>query len=212
MVLFKAENVIVRVQRKEIVKKVSFEVKNERILLLGPNGAGKSTLAKAIAGLVKYQGNMYLDGKKIDGWDASKRAKNGIILVHQFPPKIEGVTVNELCDVLGIVPAIPLKELAERELFVDMSGGEKKLVELAISLALKPKLLILDEVDSGLDVYNLRRIGRLLNSCDCSMIIITHTGGITKYVDFDRVLLMKAGRIVRKGGRKLLKEYLGGKV
>ncbi|PNV77457.1 MAG: Fe-S cluster assembly ATPase SufC [Thermoproteota archaeon] len=203
-------------------------------MLMGPNGSGKSTLAMAIAGNPKYKitkGKIFFKGKDITELDPSMRSRMGLLISFQLAPEIEGV---KLLDLLGKIMEIrherrvPIRAMLEREIIslygdkinllgldssmlnrelnVGMSGGERKKIELLQAVVHMPDMLILDEIDSGVDVDSLRAIGGILNEMRrrMSLLIITHQSGILKYIDkVDRVHVMVNGRIMATGGAEI---------
>ena len=205
-------------------------------VIIGPNGSGKSTLALTIAGHPAYRpesGRILFDGSDITHRPPDERARMGLFVAMQHPTEIEGVNVAEyLARIIekrtGEKPLTPLREhvvgfvreralnymkalglgeeFLERELNVGFSGGERKKFEILQMALLDPKLAVLDEPDSGVDVDSLHRMGEFLRSFkrfDRSMLLITHTGGLCEYVEVDRVHVIMDGKIVRSGGREL---------
>ena len=152
--LLEIRNLKVSYQKKEILKGVNIFVKKKEIqALLGPNGAGKSVLAQTILGNPKYkvvEGEIFFKGKNITRFSPEKRAKFGIALCWQTPPSIEGVTLKSLLKEISPqgISHFGREDLLEREVNVEFSGGEKKLIEILQMAILQPKLAILDEIDS----------------------------------------------------------------
>ncbi len=196
---------------KEILRGVDLEVKRGTHVILGPNGAGKSTLLRVIAGVGDYKvsGSIRWMGEEITGLPPHERAKRGIALAWQFPPELEGVRVEDLEGYIGEIE-VP-EEFRGRPLFVDFSGGERKILELLISLALRPKLLMVDEPDSGVDARNIRKIGEVLERCRATKIIVTHTMKVLDYLSVDRAYLLENGRIVMRGGLEEVRERYEGR-
>ncbi len=196
---------------KEILKGVDLEIDRGTHVILGPNGSGKTTLLRVIAGVGGYQvsGSIRWMGEEITGLPPHERAKKGIALAWQFPPELEGVKIHDLEQYIGNIN-VP-EEFQERSLFVDFSGGERKLLELLISLALRPKLLMVDEPDSGVDARNIRRIGELLEKCRATKLIVTHTMKVLDYLSVDRAYLLENGRIVMEGELGEVRERYEGK-
>jgi len=213
--------------RKEpILKKVSLVVRERSIhALLGPNGSGKSTLAYALMGLSRFrkiEGKIFLKGKEITGLPIFKRAKLGLTLAFQEPVRLEGIKVvdyllvgaaekskSEAAKALNLVGLDP-SEYLERFVDKNLSGGERKRVELASAVMMKPKLLILDEPDSGLDVIIYKELYDLLESIKketgASILIISHreeAAGIA-----DSASLLWKGELVKRGNfREVMREY-----
>ena len=221
------------VEGKEILKGVNLTIPRGEIhAIMGPNGSGKSTLSYTLMGHPKYQitsGDILLDGKSILDASTDERARRGIFLCFQYPTAIPGVTVtNFLKTVLKNVRGedIPVKqfrkELKEGMEYLQMkedfarryvndgfSGGEKKRHEILQMALMKPKLAVLDEVDSGLDIDALRIIAggiEGLRSEDRSMLVITHYQRILDYLTLDRVHVFMDGKIQTSGGKELVEK------
>jgi len=227
-------NLYVNAGDKEILSGVDLEVGyGQTHVLMGPNGTGKSTLGLALMGSPKYEitkGNIVFDGEDITEEGANERAKKGIFLSFQNPPEVPGVTLSsfiksaleqvtgervklwdykkklkETMDLLGMD-----ESYAERDLNVGFSGGEKKKAEILQLLMLEPKLAILDETDSGLDVDAVRIVSSGISEyqrrCGGSLLVITHSMGILDSLHVDRAHVMVEGRIVKTGGSELIEE------
>ena len=203
----------------------------ETHVLMGPNGAGKSTLGHVIMGDPAYTqtaGTIAFDSEDMTELSPDKRSRAGVFLSFQAPVEIPGVPLSsflratiadrpglemrgkefrrrmkELCAELDMPPAY-----LNRELGVGFSGGEKKKVEMLQLLLLQPKLAILDETDSGLDVDALGVVSRGMElyrkSCDGTLLIITHNTRILEHLDVDRVHVMVNGRVVHEGDASLI--------
>ena len=174
---------------KEIVKNVNVDFKEGRIhVLLGANGSGKSTLAQGIMGIFKTEGEIMLDGKNIENMRVDERARIGITIAFQEPARFEGIKVRdylllssrdksigeveEIMKVVGLPKPILFQELDE-----SLSGGERKRIELASVMLMKPKFAILDEIDSGIDMISFKRIGEaigIMKKRGTGVILITH--------------------------------------
>ena len=200
--------------------------------LMGPNASGKSTLAKALAGdpgIVVKSGAMRFLGEDLSALTPDERARLGLFLSFQYPPEVPGVTIasfirtalheltGEETPVLSYYGQLQekLKQLelpdgfGARELHVGFSGGEKKRSETLQLAVFAPKLAILDEPDSGLDIDALRIVAESVNamrSPERAFLIITHYQRILNYIAPDRVHVMVDGRIVHRGGPQLAKE------
>lgn len=215
-------------KNEPILKNVSLSIEENSIYaLLGPNGSGKSTLAYALMGLSRFwkvEGEVFFLGKEISHLPPFKRAKLGLTLAFQEPARFEGIKVydyilagtvkkskKEAEEVLRIVGLDP-SEYLERLVDKNLSGGERKRIELASVVAMKPKLLILDEPDSGLDIIIYNELYDLLKSVKkqtgASILLISHreeTGGIA-----DQASLLWKGRIVKSGNfREVMWKYCG---
>lgn len=228
--MLELSNLSVKVGSKPILKRLSLHIrKGEIAVLMGPNGSGKSTLAHAIAGnpnfTVGQNGNILFEGKSMKNLPPEKRAKLGIFLSFQNPLPLPGVSVLDLLRLAreGKEDPLTLRTRAKayaKELGIDesllfrsihdgFSGGEKKKIEALQAGILAPKLLILDEIDSGADVDALRKIARFLGKHraeESSILIITHSTRILRYLKPDRVFVMREGAIVRSGTSALATE------
>ena len=220
-----------------ILKGVSFAVPSGQIAaLMGPNGSGKSTLASIIAGHPAYQvtgGSVTLNGVEILPLTPEERAAQGLFLGFQYPPSLPGVAVSQFLrsclnaqekmrgePLTGLAPFIKtlracMKSLqlpwsfAERSVNDGFSGGEKKRIEMLQMLILKPRMVILDEIDSGLDIDAIRIVAeavKLLDPERTGVLAITHYKRLLTYLKPDTVYVMKEGRIVQQGGAELADE------
>ena len=220
----------------EIVKGVDLALNtNEKHAIMGPNGSGKSTFAYALMGHPAYEitdGGIRLDGESIVELGADERAQRGLFLAFQYPHAIPGVTVSTFLRSAinsirkaraGDDDPIPVKEfrtelleamehlkvpreLAQRYLNDGFSGGEKKRVEILQMAMLRPRIAILDETDSGLDIDALRIVAEGVNTLvgpDMGALVITHYQRILNYVTPDHVHVFVDGRIVASGGAEL---------
>ncbi len=223
----------------EIVKGVDLSVSSGEVhAMMGPNGSGKSTLAYAVAGHPAYEiteGQILLDGRDITESGADERAQSGLFLAFQYPHAIPGVTVTSFLrsainavrkarkgeadpipipefrkELLGQMDRLKVsRELASRYLNDGFSGGEKKRVEILQMAMLKPKIAVLDETDSGLDIDALRIVAggvQELVGPDMGALVITHYQRILDYVTPDHVHVFVDGRIVESGGAELAKK------
>jgi len=221
--MLKIKNLCVSVNNKEILRNVNVEIKRSEIqALLGPNASGKSTLASTIMGIPNCritQGKFLFEGKNITRLLPEKRAKLGIALAFQNPPSIRGVKLSNLLEKISM-KKINEKEigidhqLLERDINIGFSGGEKKLSEIIQIFSLNPKLVILDEIDSGLDIKRLEKLttlirDKLLNK-HASILLITHRGDILRFLEPDAVNVMLNGEIVckSKDWRKIWKTIM----
>jgi Fe-S cluster assembly ATP-binding protein len=235
--MLKIKNLHASVEDKAILKGINLEVKAGEVhAIMGPNGSGKSTLASVIAGKEEYeveQGEICLEGENIDELSAEERAHKGVFLSFQYPVEIPGVSVtnfmktaiNETRKAKGLddMPANEMlklirekSELLEidrkflsRSLNEGFSGGEKKRNEIFQMAMLEPKLAILDETDSGLDIDALRIVANGVNklkSNDNAVIVITHYQRLLDYIVPDYVHVLYNGRIVKSGTKELAHE------
>jgi Fe-S cluster assembly ATP-binding protein len=216
---------------KEILRGVDLTVESGQThAIMGPNGSGKSTLAYSIAGHPKYQitgGTVTLDGEDVLSMKVDERARAGLFLAMQYPVEVPGVTVSNFLRTAktaidGEAPKLrtwvkDVKEamghlrmdgaFAERNVNEGFSGGEKKRHEILQMELLKPKIAILDETDSGLDVDALRVVSEGVNRAkegtDVGVLLITHYTRILRYIKPDFVHVFVDGRIVEEGGPEL---------
>ncbi|HEY3687386.1 MAG TPA: Fe-S cluster assembly ATPase SufC [Streptosporangiaceae bacterium] len=221
----------VNVEDKEILRGVDLTVRSgETHAIMGPNGSGKSTLAYALAGHPKYTitgGTVLLDGEDVLAMSVDKRAQAGLFLAMQYPVEVPGVSVSNFLrsavtavrgeapklrefakEMKGSLDALSIDPVfAERSLNEGFSGGEKKRHEILQLEMLKPKIAVLDETDSGLDVDALRVVSQGINRFreggDRGVLLITHYTRILQYVKPDFVHVFVAGRIVEEGGPEL---------
>lgn len=231
--MLKIKNLRVKVEGKEILKGIGLEVGDGEVLaLMGPNGSGKSSLANAMIGNPKYEvgaGEIIFEGKNILEMKPEERSKLGILMSFQYPIAIPGVTIRELLltSLRGrslTVSALDLKNqvalegeklhidptLLNRSLNEGFSGGEKKKFEVLQMRVLKPKLLVLDEVDSGLDIDALALIAtnvrEMVKETGMSVLVITHYQRLLKYLEPDRVVILKEGVVVDRGGKEIVEK------
>src|SRR5881227_3938753 len=216
---------------KEILKGVNLTIKSgETHAIMGPNGSGKSTLSYAITGHPKYEvtsGEVLLDGENVLEMSVDERARAGLFLAMQYPVEVPGVSMSNFLRTAataarGEAPKLRhwVKEakasmsaleidaaFAERSVNEGFSGGEKKRHEILQLGLLKPKIAILDETDSGLDVDALRvvseGVNRIRQSTDVGILLITHYTRILRYIKPDFVHVFVAGRIAEEGGPEL---------
>ncbi|WP_317895345.1 Fe-S cluster assembly ATPase SufC [Pyrofollis japonicus] len=215
---------------KEVVKGVSLSFSKPGIyVIMGPNGAGKSSLVNAIMGHQGYvvEGRIVLNGEDITKLPTHEKARKGITLAVQMPIEIEGVRVAEILTRIikrfrGITKSEEASRLARellsivglpedflyRYFMVGMSGGERKRLELVRVIAQKPKVALLDEPDSGVDVESMPLIARAIKKLrdeGAIVILISHQPRLFEYLEPDEVYVMYDGRIVLKGGLEVIK-------
>ncbi|WP_139995508.1 Fe-S cluster assembly ATPase SufC [Paenibacillus paridis] len=229
---FVIEGLKAAIDGKEILKGINLEIKGGEIhAIMGPNGTGKSTLASALMGHPKYEvteGTAVLDGEDILEMGVDERALAGLFLAMQYPSEIPGVTNSDFLrsalnarlgegNEISLIKFIrkmesKMKELemnpefAHRYLNEGFSGGEKKRNEILQMMLLDPKIVVLDEIDSGLDIDALRIVSQGVNamrSKDRGFLIITHYQRLLNYITPDYVHVMMQGRIVKSGGPEL---------
>jgi Fe-S cluster assembly ATP-binding protein len=231
------KNLHAKVEDKDILNGINLDIKPGEVhAIMGPNGSGKSTLASVIAGKEDYEitnGDIYFDGESINEFSAEERAHNGIFLSFQYPVEIPGVSVtnfiktaiNETRKAKGL-KEMPAKEMLKllkdksnlleidrkflsRSINDGFSGGEKKRNEIFQMAMLEPKLAILDETDSGLDIDALRIVANGVNKLKSSVnavVLITHYQRLLEYIVPDYVHVLYNGRIVKSGTKDLALE------
>ena len=232
--LLQVNDLHVRVEEKEILHGVNLSIgKDETHVLMGPNGTGKSTLGYAVTGNPAYEvtgGSIVFDGEDITNLPVNARARKGIFLSFQNPLEVPGVTLSafirsaleqktgsrlrlwdfkkKLAETMRLLNMD--ESYAERDLNVGFSGGEKKKAEILQMLMLEPKLAILDETDSGLDVDAVRTVSQGVQlyreRVHGSLLIITHSTRILEALHVDKTHVMENGVIVREGGAELVDE------
>ncbi|MDD4152033.1 MAG: Fe-S cluster assembly ATPase SufC [Candidatus Gracilibacteria bacterium] len=237
--MINVKNLKVKVGEKDILKGISlsFEL-GKNYLLLGKNGSGKSSLASTIAGNPKYEvidGNIELNGRDLISMTPDLRSKEGIFLSFQNVPEIKGINLGEYLRIIynihlknsnseakEITPFIfkrYIKQFLEefkidenflqRDLNVGFSGGEKRKIEMLQVKLIGPKYIILDEIDSGLDVDAFKIVAELLSKLDSennTFIIITHYFKIVDYFKIDKVYLLEDGKLKKEGGIEIAEE------
>jgi Fe-S cluster assembly ATP-binding protein len=228
--LFEFKDIHVEVEGKEVVHGVTLQVYPGEIhAIMGPNGSGKSSLSNALMGHPDYtitKGEVYLDGKNLLDMSADERSRAGLFLAFQYPQAIPGVTVANFMRAalkahrgkdadMADFRKLFLKELdalsidrsfAVRYINEGFSGGEKKRVEILQMAMLNPKIALLDETDSGLDIDALKTVANGINrfhNDDNGVIMITHYQRLLNYVKPHYVHVMLAGKFVRSGGPEL---------
>ena len=234
MATLEVKDLHVSIEGKEILKGVNLEVNtNEVHAIMGPNGTGKSTLAAAIMGHPSYEvtsGSITLDGEDVLEMEVDERAKAGLFLAMQYPSEVTGVTnadflrtaINARREEGDEIPLMKfIKELDKTMDFLDMdenmatrylneglSGGEKKRNEILQMMMIKPKIAILDEIDSGLDIDALKIVSDGINEMrgeGFGALMITHYQRLLNYIEPDHVHVMMQGRVVKSGGAELAK-------
>ena len=216
------------VEHREILRGVDLSVSSGEVhAVMGPNGSGKSTLAHVIMGgpgYEAYEGSITLDGVELSGLAPWRRAQAGLFLAMQYPTEVPGVSLADtLVEAVrargGDVTSVPelvaaeagrigmAETLLSRPLNVDLSGGEKKRNETVQLAVLAPKIAVLDEIDSGLDIDALRTVSRrveaLTEEQGLGVLVITHYSRLLRELHPDRVSVLRGGRIVARGGPEL---------
>lgn len=237
--MLKIKDLVVKVEDKEILKGVNLEVNAGEVhAIMGPNGSGKSTLANVIAGKEGYEivsGEIWYKGENILELPPEERSRKGIFLAFQYPVEIPGISnatllktaINEIrkargeeeLDAMEFLSLMREKmklldmtdEMLSRSVNAGFSGGEKKRNEIFQMLMLEPKLAVLDETDSGLDIDALKVVANGVNllrrdMSDRSIIVVTHYQRLLNYIVPDFVHVLYDGRIVKSGGKELALE------
>lgn len=232
--MLKINNLTVKAEDKVILDKFNLEIPDAEIhVLMGPNGTGKSTICKAIMHHPDYEitkGEIIYNDVLLNKVSTTEIAREGIFLLSQNPVEVEGITnaemlrnvigeatgervdifklnkkLNEVCAIIDLP-----KPFVHRDINFNMSGGEKKKNELLHLFMLEPSFIILDEIDSGLDVDALKTVGKSLRKYydlyKPAILIVTHHADILKYFDDYKVHILKNGSILRSGDKSLVKE------
>ena len=234
MHILKIKDLIVEIDDKRILDGFNLEIKTGEIhAIMGPNGTGKSTLSKVIMGDDTYKvvsGSIYYDDKEINEMTVDERARLGIFLGLQMPIEIEGVTnadflrtalhtkqgtdfklmpfikeINQTCENLKMN-----KDMIHRGVNKGFSGGERKKNEILQMYMLKPNMVLLDEIDSGLDVDSLKIVGenvmKYYQENETGILLVTHYQRLLDYIEPDYVHIMMNGKIVMSGDKSLVKK------
>jgi Fe-S cluster assembly ATP-binding protein len=235
--MLEIKNLHASVEGREILKGIDLDIKAGEVhAIMGPNGSGKSTLARVLAGHESYEvtaGRVLFDGKDLLEMDPEERAREGVFMAFQYPVEIPGVSNTyflkaalnavrkhrgqpelDAVEFLGLVrqkmKLVQMEEsLLNRPVNEGFSGGEKKRNEIFHMAVLEPRLAVLDETDSGLDIDALRIVADGVNALrqkDRSFLVITHYQRLLNYIVPDFVHVLVDGRIVRSGGKELAHE------
>ena len=230
--LLEVSKLSVKAADKQILQGIDLTIQSgETVAILGPNGAGKSTLARAIMGLdaLRCSGKILFEAKDIAKSSVDARARKGLFLSYQSPVEIPGLPLNEVLRAANDARKkkmrltdfqLKMSEILEelnlspfvgtRELNVGFSGGEKKKLEIAQMMMLEPKLAMLDEIDSGLDIDAATKMSQSLRNyqkrTNIAYMIITHNMRILQKLKVDRVYVIKSGKLSSTGTKKLLDE------
>ena len=224
--MLKVKNLKASIGEVEILKGIDLEIGDGELhAVMGPNGSGKSTLCHVLMGNTDYknEGAVTLNGEDVLSIPQFDRAQKGIFQSFQYPVGLPGVTLREFIrSFLGDIDEAELKELSkrfnldeflDRDVNVDLSGGEKKRSELFQLSLMKPSLALLDEIDSGLDIDAIKSVATLINENrdeNTSYILVTHYSRILKYLDVDKVHIVVDGKIVKSGSNELIEEVDSG--
>jgi Fe-S cluster assembly ATP-binding protein len=213
--LLKIRNLTVKIGNKTILNELDLDIaKDENLILFGPNASGKSTLLGTVMGFDNFEvisGSIELEGIDLLPLKPDERARSGLGLMFQHPPKIRGIKLDQFAEVLQndsvsaeekdrLVKTLKLEHLLDRDLNVDLSGGEIKRSELFQILMQSPKLLLLDEPESGVDIENVAVMSNAINDYmqrhKVSALIISHTGYILDYLKAEEGCVLLDGKIV----------------
>lgn len=225
--ILEARNVTLDLGGKLILDGLSVDIWEGHVhAVVGPNGAGKSTFANTIMGLHGYthhEGDILFEGESLKGVGVDERARMGITMAWQEPARYEGLSVrdfvlagsrgdgadlDELLELVGLDPGRYRGRAVDRTL----SGGERKRIELASIMAMRPKVVLMDEPDSGIDVEALNRIFEAIASLrerGATVLLITHSEAVLRQAD--HAFLMCCGRFIRKGPVRTIEQYFGEK-
>jgi len=228
----KVEGLSAAIDGKQILDELSIEVPfGEVHAVMGPNGSGKSTLCHVLTGKAGYQvrGNASVDGDEILTLDVDERSRLGLLQSFQYPTEVPGVALREFmleaAEERGIDPGeaesrieseakrFGMEPFLDRSLNDDLSGGEKKRSEIFQMAVLRPRMALLDEVDSGLDIDAVRQVSEAVESMrspQLGVLIITHYSRILRYLTPDKIHVMIDGKIVDSGGGELADELDSG--
>ena len=232
--ILRVENLTVQIDNKTILKDFCLTIKTGEIhAIMGPNGVGKSTLSKVIMGDSNYKvvnGNIYFDDTLINNLTTDERARLGLFLGIQLPPEIEGVTNADMLrtachskqqeefKLFSFIKELEQnvkelgmnKDMIHRHINSGFSGGERKKNEILQMYMLKPSIVLLDEIDSGLDVDSLKLIGNKVmeyfEKYKPGILVITHYQRLLDYIKPTHVHIVKNGKIVKSGDSSLVKE------
>jgi len=220
--MLKLENLTASIGDVQILKGIDLEIKpGELHAIMGPNGSGKSTLCHVVMGNVTYQeqGKILIDNSDLSGKKQIERSNAGVFQSFQYPVGLPGVTLREFSQNINkdlnneeidqLAEKFSVKEFLDREVNVDLSGGEKKRCELFQIALTSPKVALLDEIDSGLDIDAIKSVAELINANrdeNTSYLIVTHYSRILKYLDVNMVHIVVDGEIVKSGSKELIDE------
>lgn len=222
------KNLTVSVGEKQILHGLDLEIPfGEVHAIMGPNGSGKSTLCHVLTGKDGYEvaGSALLDGREILDLAVDERSRAGLLQSFQYPTQVPGIRLNEFMVEASEERGVPADEAAariateavrfdvsrflDRSLNDELSGGEKKRSEIFQMAVLQPKVALLDEIDSGLDIDAVKQVAEAveeMRSPDLGVLIITHYSRILRYMTPDRIHVMIDGKIVDSGGAELAEE------
>ena len=220
--MLKLENLTASIGDVQILKGIDLEIKpGELHAIMGPNGSGKSTMCHVVMGNETYQeqGKILVENSDLSGQKQLERSNAGVFQSVQYPVGLPGVTLREFSQNINkdlnneelekLAEKFSVKEILDREVNVDLSGGEKKRCELFQIALTTPKVALLDEIDSGLDIDAIKSVAELINANrdeNTSYLIVTHYSRILKYLDVNMVHIVVDGEIVKSGSKELIDE------
>ena len=224
--MLKISNLHANIGDVKILNGIDLEIgKGELHAVMGPNGSGKSTLCHVLMGNPDFDANgeVSLNGSKILEKPQFERAEDGIFQSYQYPVGLPGVSLMEFImasneglsedEAVTTAKKFNVENFLDREVNVDLSGGEKKRSELFQLAIKKPKLALLDEIDSGLDIDAIKIVANLINENrddETSYLLVTHYSRILRYLDVDKVHIVVKGNVVKSGNKELIEEVDSG--
>jgi len=224
--MLKVSNLHANIGDVKILNGVDLEIgKGELHAVMGPNGSGKSTLCHVLMGNPDFDANgeVSLNGSNILEKPQFERAEDGIFQSYQYPVGLPGVSLMEFImasneglsedEAVTTAKKFNVENFLDREVNVDLSGGEKKRSELFQLAIKKPKLALLDEIDSGLDIDAIKTVANLINENrdeETSYLLVTHYSRILRYLDVDKVHIVVKGNVVKSGNKELIEEVDSG--
>ena len=220
--MLSVQNLKVSIGEVQILKGIDMEVPSGELhAIMGPNGSGKSTFCHAVMGNPDYEqsGLIQIGDTDVSKLPQYERSIAGIFQSFQYPVGLPGVTLNEYVneinpelsddEILELSRKFNVEQFLSRDVNVDLSGGEKKRSELFQLAIKKPKVALLDEIDSGLDIDAIKSVSELINenrNKDTSYILVTHYSRILKYLNVDQVHIVVQGNVIKSGGEELIEE------
>ena len=224
--MIKTKKLKVSIGDIDILKDVDIEIPDGEIhAVMGPNGSGKSTLCHAIMGNPTYisDGDIYLDNENVSELPENERADRGLFKSFQYPIGLPGIRLREFASYINpeisleeidkLAETYNVKEFLSRDVNIDLSGGEKKRSELFQLAIRKPKAILLDEIDSGLDIDAIKDVAKFISSIsnkENSILIVTHYSRILKYLEISKVHIIVEGKIVLSGDSDLIDQIDSG--